>query len=115
MASSPLASASVTRHVVRGGLGLLAFVAAVVGAALGIPAALVLLAPAALAWRGCPTCWAIGLAQTRSRTGRAAADNAPGRKVSAELLGQSDDDALGAAHEAEPVDVLVLRDLADEL
>src|SRR3954451_11930000 len=33
---------------------------------------------------------------------------------SAELLGQSDDDALRAAQEAEPVDVLVLRDLADE-
>src|SRR4051794_12621637 len=34
---------------------------------------------------------------------------------SAELLGQSDDDALGATHEADPVDVLVLRDLAEEL
>src|SRR4051812_42665256 len=33
---------------------------------------------------------------------------------SAELLGQSDDDALRATEEAEPVDVLVLRDLADE-
>src|SRR5215211_7574115 len=33
---------------------------------------------------------------------------------SAELLGQPDDDALGATHEAEPVDVLVLRDLAHE-
>jgi hypothetical protein len=30
------------------------------------------------------------------------------------LLGQSDDDALRATQEAEPVDVLVLRDLADE-
>src|SRR5437763_3856788 len=41
---------------------------------------------------------------------------APGRpmEVSAELLGQSDDDALGATQEAEPVDVLVLRDLADQ-
>src|SRR6266540_3620951 len=36
-------------------------------------------------------------------------------KASAELLGQSDDDALRATQEAEPVDVLVLRDLADEL
>jgi hypothetical protein len=33
-------------------------------------------------------------------------------EVSAELLGQSDDDALRATQEAEPVDVLVLRDLA---
>src|SRR5438045_7258283 len=31
-----------------------------------------------------------------------------------ELFGQSDDDALRATQEAEPVDVLVLRDLADE-
>src|SRR6478672_5157679 len=37
------------------------------------------------------------------------------RRGSTELLGQSDDDALGATHEAEPVAVLVLRDLADEL
>src|SRR5439155_361214 len=35
-------------------------------------------------------------------------------EVSAELLGQSDDDALRATQEAEPVDVLVLRDLADQ-
>ena len=35
-------------------------------------------------------------------------------EVSAELLGQSDDDALRTTQEAEPVDVLVLRDLADE-
>src|SRR5205823_7902602 len=35
-------------------------------------------------------------------------------EVSAEPLGQPDDDALRAAQEAEPVDVLVPRDLADE-
>src|ERR687895_1066874 len=35
-------------------------------------------------------------------------------EVSAELFGQSDDDALRATQEAEPVAVLVLRDLADE-
>jgi hypothetical protein len=35
-------------------------------------------------------------------------------KVSAELLGQSVDDAFSATQEAEPVAVLVLRDLADE-
>src|SRR3954463_4621980 len=33
---------------------------------------------------------------------------------SAELLGQSDDNALGATQEAEPVGVPVLRDLADK-
>src|SRR3954465_10065462 len=36
------------------------------------------------------------------------------RAYSSELLGESDDDALRATQEAEPVDVLVLRDLADE-
>src|SRR5919108_4478598 len=35
-------------------------------------------------------------------------------RSSAELLGQSEDDPLGAADEAEPVAVLVLRHLADE-
>src|SRR3954451_4763345 len=46
----------------------------------------------------------------------AASGAAPRRTVgvSAELLGQCDDDALRATHEAEPVAVLVLRDLADE-
>src|SRR6195256_1516283 len=34
--------------------------------------------------------------------------------VSAELLGHSDDDALRATQEADPVDVLVLRDLVEE-
>src|SRR5256714_3826781 len=36
------------------------------------------------------------------------------RRFQGELLGQSDDDALRATQEAEPIDVLVLRDLADE-
>src|SRR5204862_4444398 len=35
-------------------------------------------------------------------------------EVSAEPLGQSDDDALRATQEADAVDVLILRDLADE-
>src|ERR671926_662985 len=49
---------------------------------------------------------------------RASRPGGAGQRVSwarsAEPLGQADDDALRAAHEAEPVDVLVLRDLADE-
>src|SRR5215218_4480289 len=36
-------------------------------------------------------------------------------EVSSELLGQADDDAFRATQEAQPVDVLVLRDLVDEL
>ena len=64
MSSSPLSSTTVTRHYARGVLGLLALVGALAGAAAGTPAALVLLIVTGVAWRGCPTCWAIGLAQT---------------------------------------------------
>jgi hypothetical protein len=62
-----LASKSMGTHYARGALGLLALVAAVVGAAVATPAALVLLILTAFAWRGCPTCWAVGLMQTRER------------------------------------------------
>ena len=62
-----LASASVTRHYSRGALGLVAAVGAVVGAAVGTTAALALLVVTVVAWRGCPTCWAIGLTHTRAR------------------------------------------------
>ncbi|MFD8481408.1 hypothetical protein [Kitasatospora sp. NPDC059673] len=61
------ASATLTRHLLRGGLG---FGAIGAGFAL-LPAAgpvALLLAPLGLvALRGCPMCWAIGLAQTLSR------------------------------------------------
>jgi hypothetical protein len=67
MSSSPFASTSIKRHYVRGALGLLALVAAVAGAAVGTPAALALLILTVAAWRGCPTCWAVGLMQTRER------------------------------------------------
>jgi hypothetical protein len=66
MRPSPFASTSVKRHYARGALGLLAFVAAFAGVAAGTPAALLLLIVAAAAWRGCPTCWAIGLGHTRA-------------------------------------------------
>ena len=61
-------------HYVRGVVGLVAVVAAVVGAAAGVPAALVLLVVAAVAWRGCPTCWAVGLMHTRERCARCASE-----------------------------------------
>ena len=63
------ASSSVAVHVVRGVVGLVLAVAALALAS-AHPWALLGLVPAALAWRGCPTCWALGLAQTLSR-GRA--------------------------------------------
>ena len=62
-----LASSSARRHYARGALGLLALVAAVVGAAVATPAALALLILTAVCWRGCPTCWAVGLMLTRER------------------------------------------------
>jgi hypothetical protein len=65
MRRSPLASTSVNRHYARGALGLLALIAAVVGTAAGAPAALALLIVTVASWRGCPTCWAIGLIETR--------------------------------------------------
>ena len=61
-----LASTSTKQHYVRGAIGLVALVAAVVGVATS-PVALVLLILTAVAWRGCPTCWAVGLMQTRER------------------------------------------------
>src|SRR5436305_3993736 len=59
--SSPLASRSTSVHLVRGAVGLIAAGLAVallprIGAL-----SLALLPLAALAWRGCPTCWAVGL------------------------------------------------------
>ncbi|MGO9957148.1 MAG: hypothetical protein ACLP50_14475 [Solirubrobacteraceae bacterium] len=61
---SPLASASVRAHLVRGAAGLLA-----AGLAIGLlavvgPVSLVLLPLTAVAWRGCPTCWTVGLLGT---------------------------------------------------
>ena len=70
MAPSFLASSSVRLHYARGLLGLLALVAAVLGAAAGAASALALLALTVVAWRGCPTCWALGLVQTRDRVCR---------------------------------------------
>jgi hypothetical protein len=61
------ASKSVTAHLARGvlGFGLIA------GSVALIPViglfSLLLAPPGVLALRGCPTCWAIGLAQTISR------------------------------------------------
>lgn len=63
------ASRSVTEHVVRGVVGLVLVVAALAYAG-STPWALLLAVPGMVAWRGCPTCWALGLAATVSR-GRA--------------------------------------------
>ena len=60
----PFASASVPRHLLRGLVGLLALAAAIAGTAVAGPAALLLLVVTVVAWRGCPTCWTVGLLQT---------------------------------------------------
>ena len=61
------ASRSVARHLVRGLLGLGLLVGSVVWAAATGPAALLLALPGFVLLRGCPTCWALGLAQTIAR------------------------------------------------
>ena len=60
------ASRSLAEHLVRGVVGLVLVVLSLTYAA-AQPWALLGLVPAAVAWRGCPTCWALGLAATMSR------------------------------------------------
>jgi hypothetical protein len=70
---SPLASSSLRAHAVRGAAGLL-----ITGLAIGLlsvvgPISLALLPLTAVLWRGCPTCWTVGLlgtlADDRARRG----------------------------------------------
>lgn len=60
------ASSSVAEHVLRGVVGLLLAVGAVLLAP-AHPWALVGLIGTVVAWRGCPTCWTLGLMHTLSR------------------------------------------------
>ncbi len=70
---SPLASGSVVEHVVRGAVGVIAAVIAIVLLSVIGPVSLLLLGVTLVAWRGCPTCWAVGLfgtlADRRARRG----------------------------------------------
>ncbi len=61
------ASSSVSRHLVRGLVGFGPLIAAIVLVPVVGPVSLLLVAVAVPAFRGCPTCWLIGLAQTVSR------------------------------------------------
>jgi hypothetical protein len=63
---SPLASSSVHRHLLRGAVGMLAVLGAILLFGVLGPVSLVLLPVAIVAWRGCPTCWAIGMMGTLS-------------------------------------------------
>jgi hypothetical protein len=70
---SPLASGSVGAHLARGAAGLIGAVLAIILFGVVGPVSLVLLPLSAVAWRGCPTCWTVGLlgtlADERARRG----------------------------------------------
>ena len=60
------ASRSVREHLVRGAIGLAFSVAAIALVGVLGPVSLLLFLPAGFAWRGCVSCWALGLAQTKA-------------------------------------------------
>ena len=70
---SPLASGTVAEHVLRGAVGSLAAALAIILVTVVGPVSLLLLGVTGIAWRGCPTCWAVGfsgtLADRRARRG----------------------------------------------
>ena len=61
---SPLASGSLGEHLLSGAAGLVAAVLAIVLTTVVGPISLTLLFVTAVAWRGCPTCWTVGLLGT---------------------------------------------------
>ncbi|MFC8509863.1 hypothetical protein ACFU3J_20220 [Streptomyces sp. NPDC057411] len=61
------ASASLPRHLARGAIGFGLVIASVAAVPVVGPVSLLAAAPALIAFRGCPACWAVGLAQTISR------------------------------------------------
>ena len=61
------ASSSLPRHLVRGVMGFGSLIGSVAFIPVVGPVSLLLLPIGALALRGCPMCWTIGLMQTISR------------------------------------------------
>ncbi|MFC8100563.1 hypothetical protein [Streptomyces sp. NPDC057363] len=61
------ASSSLPRHLVRGVIGFGGVIGSVAFVSTVGPISLLLLPVGVVALRGCPMCWAIGLAQTISR------------------------------------------------
>ncbi|MFJ7150128.1 hypothetical protein ACIQVT_18275 [Streptomyces sp. NPDC100445] len=61
------ASKSVTRHLVRGVIGFGLVIGSIAMIPVVGPVSLVVAPLALVAFRGCPTCWMVGLAQTISR------------------------------------------------
>ena len=76
------ASSTVPRHLVRGVLGLPLLVASFAFVGLLGPGSLLLAVPAVALLRGCPTCWLLGLTQTRQLTATCPVpDQVRGRRV----------------------------------
>ncbi|MFD4374855.1 hypothetical protein [Streptomyces sp. NPDC058486] len=61
------ASKSVPRHLARGALGFGLIIGSIALVPVAGPATLLAAPLALIAFRGCPTCWMVGLAQTISR------------------------------------------------
>ncbi|MER5964907.1 hypothetical protein [Streptomyces sp. NPDC002057] len=61
------ASSSVPRHLARGALGFGLIIASVALVPLAGPVTLLAAPLALIPFRGCPTCWLVGLVQTVSR------------------------------------------------
>ncbi|MEU5050338.1 hypothetical protein [Streptomyces sp. NPDC021096] len=61
------ASKSVPRHLARGAIGFGLIIGSIALVPAAGPAALLAAPLALIAFRGCPTCWMVGLAQTISR------------------------------------------------
>lgn len=70
------ASKSVPRHLARGAIGFGLIIGSIALVPVAGPASLLAAPLALIAFRGCPTCWMVGLAQTvsRSRLERRCAD-----------------------------------------
>jgi hypothetical protein len=87
--NSPLASHSLGEHLLRGVAGLAVGALAIFLTTIVGPVSLLLLTFTAVAWRGCPTCWAIGLIATmadvsaRRRCSRCSEEAHPGHPPSA--------------------------------
>ncbi|MEV0027281.1 hypothetical protein AB0H45_34845 [Streptomyces atroolivaceus] len=61
------ASKSVPRHLARGAIGFGLIIGSIALVPVAGPATLLAAPLALIAFRGCPTCWMVGLAQTISR------------------------------------------------
>ncbi|MEX0167822.1 hypothetical protein MRBLMG1_000333 [Streptomyces sp. LMG1-1-1.1] len=61
------ASKSVARHLARGALGFGLIIGSIALVPVAGPVTLLAAPLALIAFRGCPTCWMVGLAQTVSR------------------------------------------------